>query len=138
MENGGPGLCRAGCRVFPTVLDGDGPRFGLLFVANRAVGVTQPDIEQTQVVPLKIGGHRCPLERRRAAWCDMFADAAYGQGWNGRHGDTSSNGAHSRGLFAAVQLGASLGVNDTSPVTECYVRKEAGPRSSITINGSRG
>lgn len=112
-----PGLGRP-WRLFGTGFRGNRPGFGLLLIADRTVGVAEADVDRPEVLLLEKGRHRHPLGGRRAGRGDMLANTAHRQYWNGRHGNTSSNGAHCRDLCKGVQLGASLGANDANPVTE--------------------
>ena len=113
-------LCCARRGLIRTVLNRDRPGFGLLFVADRTIGVAQADVNGAEVVFLEKGRHRHPLGRRRVGRRDMFANAAHSQRRYGCHVNTSPTTltVEGRYLFKGVQLGASLGASDASPVTE--------------------
>ena len=80
--------------------------------------MAQADVNRSEMLLFEKGRHRHPLGGRGAGLGDMFTNTADSQRWNGRHGITSSNGAHCRDLCNDVQLGASLGANNASPVTQ--------------------
>jgi hypothetical protein len=107
---------------FGTALAVDRPGFGLLLVADGAVGVAYPNIDGPEVMPLEKRRHRRPGGRRRTALRDMLTDAAYGQRRKGHHVAPPSNEAHSSDVSQAVQLGASLGAIEADHVTECRIR----------------
>lgn len=55
--------------------------------------MTDPDIEQIQVMAIKICRHGCPIHRRRNGLGHMFANTAHAQHWNG-----CRNGCHKSSL----------------------------------------
>jgi hypothetical protein len=63
--------------------DWKGPGSGLALVAYRAISVTQSDIAETQMMPLKIRRHRRPMNRRRNRFGNVFANTARAQRRNG-------------------------------------------------------
>ena len=116
--------CRlGGARRGPlrTVLACDRPGFGLLLVADGAVGMTHTNIDGPEVVSFEKRRHRRPGRRRRTALRDMLADAAHSQRGNGRHVAPPLHDTHSRDLSKAVQLGPSLGASEADHVTECRI-----------------
>ena len=78
-----------------TVLYRDQPSFGLLFVADRTIGVAEADVNRPEMVLLEKGRHRYPLGGQRGGRRDMFTNTAYSQRWKCRHENNSSKHAHS-------------------------------------------
>jgi hypothetical protein len=110
------GARRRPCR---TILPANGPGFDLLLVADRTVGVARSYVDGPEAMLLKKRRHWSPGRRRRTALRDMLAHAAHSQHWNRRHLGPPLNDAHSRDLYEAVELGASLGANKAHPMTQC-------------------